>query len=53
MDLFTTYIQRGFDDKVANKVLEPSKKILSELEDDGRYKFGKTSFYNKEIWKKQ
>jgi uncharacterized protein (TIGR02466 family) len=52
VDLFTTHIQRGFDDKVADKVLEPSKKILSELEDDDRYKFGKTSFYNKKIWKK-
>ena len=52
MDLFTTYIQRGFDDKVADKILEPSKKILSEIEDDGRYKYGKTSFYNLKIWKK-
>lgn len=50
MDLFTTYIQRDKDEKIADDVLEPSKLILSKVSVDDRYKYGKTSFYDHDIW---
>ena len=50
MDLFTTYIQIDKDESVADNVLEPCKLILSNVTEDERYKFGKTSFYNDKIW---
>ena len=52
MDLFTTYIQRGEDASLADNILEPCKTILSELPDDNRYKYGKSSFYTRDIWNK-
>tara|TARA_R100000773_G_C4219292_1_gene117857 strand:+ start:758 stop:1348 length:591 start_codon:yes stop_codon:yes gene_type:complete len=50
MDLFTTYIQIDQDESVADAVLEPCKSILTNIPEDDRYKFGKTSYYNDKIW---
>jgi len=52
MDLFTTYIQRNDNQHLADNLLEPCKKILSEIPNDNRYEFGKTSFYYSDIWEK-
>ena len=52
MDLFTTYIQTDNDKYLADSLLEPCKIILSEIPNDDRYKFGKTSFYNPDVWEK-
>jgi len=50
MDLFTTYIQRNKDETIADNILQPCKEILSNVSEDDRYKYGKTSFFNKRIW---
>tara|TARA_B100001094_G_C17812118_1_gene614333 strand:+ start:69 stop:677 length:609 start_codon:yes stop_codon:yes gene_type:complete len=50
MDLFTTYIQKDKDESIADKVLEPCKKILSQTKKTSKYKFGKTSYYDVSIW---
>ena len=52
MDLFTTYIQRNDNKALSDSILEPCRKILSEVPDDNRYKYGKTSFFEKDIWEK-
>lgn len=50
MDLFTTYIQRDKDETIADTILQPCKEILSNVPKDERYKYGKTSFFNTNIW---
>jgi len=50
MDLFSTYIQIDKNESIADKVLEPCKKILSETKKNSSYKFGKTSYYDVSIW---
>ena len=52
MDLFTTFIQRNDNQHLADNLLEPCKKILSEIPNDNRYEFGKTSFYYLDVWEK-
>ena len=52
MNLFTTYIQRNDNQHLADNLLEPCKKILSEIPNDNRYEFGKTSFYYLDVWDK-
>lgn len=52
MDLFTTYIQTDKDEKLADLIYNPSKKVLDELPFSDEYKNGKTSFGHLNIWRK-
>jgi uncharacterized protein (TIGR02466 family) len=51
MDLFSTYIQVDKNENLADSILIPCKKILSELPHDNGYKYGKTSYKAKTMEK--
>ena len=51
MELFSTYLHIDKNENLADSILSPCKKILSELPDDIRYRYGKTSYMAKTMEK--